>query len=430
MPHWSCLVAVVALITLVTFCVDDAEAQPRGFNYDESKVPKYTLPDPLAMPGGKRVPDAATWWKSQRPIVLKQMEMHVFGAMPPALPIAHVEDHGLDENALGGKGRRKEVTLYFKKDRTGPAVNVLIFLPPKSSKAKGPYPAFLGYNFNGNHTVHADPKIRKSNVWPRKAGSSPSVPDDSTRGRSASRWQVEKILERGYALVTIYYGDVDPDFYDGFKNGVHALYPKYQDRADNWTSIGGWAWTLSRVLDHLETDDLIDAKRVSVIGHSRLGKTSLWAGATDPRFALVISNNSGCGGAALARRRFGETVKRINTSFPHWFTKLHKQYNDNEDKMPVDQHYVMALIAPRPLYVASAERDSWADPKGEFLATVAATPVYKLLGKEGMPATEWPAVGKPVHGTIGYHIRVGKHDVTAFDWEQYLDFADKHLGGK
>jgi len=346
--------------------------------------------------------------------------------MPGPPEHLEVEVAGFDQQGLDGKAIRKEVILYFTEDRSGPAVNVLLLMP-RGEKHAPPYPCFLAYNFNGNHTIHPDPGIRKSRVWPRRSGSAPQVPGDETRGASASRWAVETILSRGYALATVYYGDVDPDFYDGFENGVHALYPKLQERGDNWTSIGAWAWGLSRVLDYLETDKAVDQRKVAVMGHSRLGKTSLWAGATDQRFALVISNNSGCGGAALARRRYGETVKRINTSFPHWFCQNHKKYNDNEAALPVDQHMLIALIAPRPVYIASAAEDRWADPRGEFLSAKFAQPVYQLFGKEGLPADAMPEVNHPVSGTIGYHLRTGKHDVTDYDWEQYLRFADKHL---
>ena len=346
--------------------------------------------------------------------------------MPPARKFDRVDNNEVATDALGGQGMRKEVTLQFRQNRGGPKIHVLILMP-QLTKEIGPFPAFLGYNFSGNHTVHADGKIRKSKVWGYQAGGEPQRPDDSTRGTSASRWQVEKIISRGYALVTVYYGDVDPDFDDGFQNGVHTLYPEYQHRDDNWASIGAWAWGLSRVLDYLEAEKSIDANRVALVGHSRLSKTSLWAGANDERFAMVVSNNSGCGGAALARRRFGETVARINSSFPHWFCTNHKKYNNNEDAMPVDHHQLIALIAPRPAYVASAVEDQWADPHGEFLLCVGADPVYRLLDTEGLPAKKWPEVNQPVHGGIGYHVRAGKHDVTEFDWQQYLDFADQHL---
>ena len=417
------LVAVVCAFALVrVFGQNNA-------NYDEGKVGVFRLPDPLVLESGEKVRNGSDWSGKRRPELLRVFEQQVYGKSPERPQGLRFEVFEEDKKALGGKATRKQVRIYFS-EKAEPKMDLLIYLP---NDRKGPAPAFLGLNFAGNHTVHSDPGIRLSTSWMRNSREDlvqNNRATEASRGTSARRWPVEKILEAGYALATAYYGDIDPDFHDGFKNGVHPLFYKEGQSAptpDEWGSIGAWAWGLSRALDYLEKEKEIDAKKVAVMGHSRLGKTSLWAGAQDERFAIVISNNSGCGGAALSRRNYGETVQRINSSFPHWFCGNFKQYDSNDNPPPVDQHQLLALIAPRPVYVASAEEDQWADPRGEFLSAKHASPVYELLGKEGLPAKEMPGVNEPVMGTIGYHIRTGKHDVTDYDWEQYIKFADKHL---
>ena len=425
LKFWLIAICVVALSFVVI------RGQTFQANYDESKVGNFKMPDPLKMENGETVITPQMWFEKRRPELMRLFEKEVYGRGPGKPQTISFEKTSEDKNALGGKATRKEISIYFTKDKSGPHIDVLMYVPNVTRTA---VPAFVGLNFDGNHTVNADPAIKITENWVmnnRENGVADHKAKAEMRGASGSRWQVEKIIGRGYALATAYYGDIDPDFDDGFQNGVHPLfYKKDQTKpaADEWGSIAAWAWGLSRILDYLETDKEIDAKKVAVMGHSRLGKTALWAGATDERFAITISNDSGCGGAALSKRIFGETVGRINSSFPHWFCGNFKKYNENEAALPVDQHELIALIAPRPVYVASAQEDTWADPKGEFLGAKLAEPVYKLLGTSGLPAEEMPAVNQPVMGQIGYHIRTGKHDVTDYDWEQYLNFGDKHFG--
>ncbi len=397
-------------------------------NYDESKIPRYVLPELLKDQDGTVIESAEQWERIRRPVILRDFQQRVYGEAPSDPESIRYRVDRVIQRALNGQATQKEIVISFSDRPDGPQMTVLLFVPAPGNQ---PAPAFLGLNFGGNHTIHSSPDISVTSSWVRNdegAGIKDNRASSAHRGRAAGRWPVEQILQRGYALVTAYYGDIDPDFDDGFKNGVHSLYhaEKKPDRHE-WGSISAWAWGMSRIMDYLEQDSDIDEARVAVIGHSRLGKTSLWAGARDRRFAMVISNNSGCGGAALSRRQFGETIGRINTSFPHWFCDNFSWYISREGLMPIDQHMLVALAAPRPIYVASATEDRWADPKGEFLAAREATPVYRLYGLEGIEAEELPEPDQSIGGHIGYHIRTGAHDLKLFDWERYLDFADRHF---
>lgn len=395
-------------------------------NYDEAKVPKFDLPNPLIMENGKPVKTAGMWQKQRRPQLLHLFEKYVYGKAP--VPPEGITYEVLEESdkALDGKAIRKQVRIKFPEGPEGPFLDLLVYIP---KQAAPPVPCFLGLNFGGNHATTEDPAVLLSKNWipNRMPGVENNQATEQARGASKSRWPYKEVLERGYAVATMYCGDIDPDFDDNFQNGVHRLYRAADApiAPEDWGTISAWAWGLSRGLDYLQSDGNVDGDHVIVLGHSRLGKTALWAGASDPRFALVISNNSGCGGAALSRRAFGETVARINTSFPHWFNDNFTQFNGEENKIPVDQHELVSLIAPRPVLVASAEDDQWADPRGEFLSCLYADPVYRLLGTDGLPVDKMPPVDEPVlNGRIGYYIRSGKHDITLRDWMWFADFAD------
>ncbi len=389
-------------------------------------------PDPLVCVDGSKVEDAAGWTGKRRGELLELFRREMYGAAPPPRALAvEARESG---PALGGAAVRKQWRLRYG-DGQAQGVEVLAYLPaPKAGAVRAPTPVFLALNFQGNHTVSADPEVRVASCWVRN---NPALKVKDHRATAASRggvqerWPVAALVARGYGLITACYGDIDPDFDDGFENGVHgALEPPSEGprRDDAWGSIGAWAWGLSRILDSLEADPDVDARRVAVLGHSRLGKTALWAGAQDERFWMVLSNNSGCGGAAYSRRREGETVAAITKRFPHWFCRTFRSYADREDALPLDQHLLLALCAPRPVYVASAEKDAWADPLGEFLSARGADSVYRLLCGDGLPATSQPALDVSSQGRIGYHLRAGKHDLLLADWVHYMDFADRHRG--
>ncbi|HWL51817.1 MAG TPA: acetylxylan esterase [Chthoniobacteraceae bacterium] len=396
-------------------------------NFDEAKVPPYRLPEALVCNDGQRVDSPELWREKRRPELLRLFETHVYGRMFPKVPI---EARTVEESAqaLGGRATRRQVEIRFP-GTPGPVLHLVIYFP---NAAAQPAPCFLGLNFNGNHAAFDDPAIPLSSAWMRTEA--PGVVEnratEASRATQTSRWPVETIIGRGYALATLCYGDLDPDYDDGFQNGVHPMFftPGAARCGDDAGAITAWAWGLSRVMDYLETVERIDPARVCVTGHSRLGKTALWAGACDERFALVVSNNSGCGGASLNRRNFGETLHILSNVRPHWFNENCRNRSLDAEAVPVDQHQLIGLIAPRPVFVSSAEDDPGADPKGEFTSAFHADDVYRLLGTDGMAAEAMPPVNQPVLSRIGYYVRSGKHDINLQDWTTHLDFADAHLG--
>lgn len=362
------------------------------------------------------------WEQIHRPVIFRFFEEEVYGKLPSRQIPMHFEVLDDTPQALNGLARRKQVAIHLQ--GLAHPILLLIYLP---AEAAGPVPLFLAMNFTGNHQTHPDEQILVS----VNAPSGEALKNTPPRGASASRWPIELILQRGYGFATLYRGDVDPDFDDGFRNGIHPLFYRagQQHPAPNeWGTISAWAWGLSRAMDYLDTDAAVDASRVALLGHSRLGKTALWAGARDRRFALVVSNASGCTGAALAIRKKKESVAAINKRFPHWFCDNYNRYSENEEAMRVDQQGLIALIAPQPVYVASAAEDQYADGLGEYLAARRASPVYELYGLKGLQQDSLPPIHTPLHeGAVGFHIRAGKHDLTRYDWGMFLDFADRHL---
>lgn len=407
------------LYTIVLFlAIVDVHGQHP--NYDETKAGTAALPEILVSDDGKRISSAKQWENTRRKEILTKFEQHVYGRIPGRPAEMHFEVVEQSREALNGKAIRIQARVYFDKARKIAPLNVLIYLPA----GKKNVPVFTGLNFNGNHTVHTDPAIVISDQYEKIT----PEPQRLERGSKSGRWAVEQLIADGFGIATAWYEELEPDHKNGFKTGIRTtLDTELKIDQNEWGALAVWAWGLHRMVDFLETIPEVDASRIALVGHSRLGKAALWSAANDSRFALVISNNSGEGGAALSRRNFGETVERLNTNFPHWFIGEYKSYNDAETKLPVDQHMLLALIAPRPLYVASASEDLWADPKGEFLSAVHAGEAYKLYGRKGLESSQQPGPDVSVGNTISYHVRTGKHDITPEDWKHYAAFAKQQL---
>ena len=414
---------------------------------DEKLVPAYTLPSALDLPGNTRIRNAGEWSNKRRQEVLELFKNEMYGQIPPRPDHLEFEVLSCKEGALNGLALRKEVRITCSMNNGQKhAFDLLLYLPLGAQK---PVPVFAGLNFKGNHacTVEEDVTMTPVRFNDGRFATAeealafygkekmltvrnPAFYAPEQRGCQAGRWCFEELVKRGYGAVTACYEDICPDGANGWEFSALSLFEDLTGHVGyhpRYTAIGAWAWGLSRIMDYLESCPEVEASRVAVHGHSRLGKTALWTGATDPRFKLVISNDSGCGGAAVSRRAYGENWLVICNYFPHWFVTASRKYMGNEDQMPFDQHWLISLMAPRPVAVASATEDQWADPRGEFLSALNAREVYALFGSQGLPENEMPPAGKFLTGDVSYHLREGKHDQTPEDWAHYLEIADIYL---
>ena len=400
--------------------------------HSEAEVPPYTSYDPLQSSAGPAIKTQADW-QHERAGNLALLQREMYGFTPGGdLHLLVIAKDRSDE-ALGGKAVRWQVTLAPSDAEGAPAIHLLVYLP---AHASAPVPVFLGLNYAGNQSITADPSVHLGTVWiadpQNRLVLRPQIATEASRGESRSEWPIDLLLQRGYGFATVYDGDLEPDFDGGAAHGFRSLPQLAQPGVpadQRWAAIGVWAWGLSRSLDALAAIPGVDRQNVIVIGHSRLGKAALWAAAQDTRFAAAISNESGKGGAALMRRNFGETIEHLNVRFPYWFDQRFRKYTGKQQDLPFDSSLLLALIAPRPLFVASAAGDASLDATGEFLATKAAGPVYQLYGNVGVPTGSMPPLGDVIGRRLRYYVRAGKHDMTSEDWSKYLNFADELVRG-
>jgi hypothetical protein len=382
------------------------------------------IPDALTMFNGKPVESKMEWVKKRRPELKELFQHYEYGYFPRPAKIKTSIDH-VDQNFFGGKATLKLATISFKK-QNAPQLHLMLVIPNQRTK---PAPVFLGLNFSGNHSLVSDPNVPIPVEWmnDKYPGVKNHQATEAGRGKLADVWAIEQSIDRGYAVATIFAGEIQPDITNA-TTGVRTAFRGSKNPDEDWGTIAAWAWGLQRAVDFLEKEKAIDKKKIAVVGHSRLGKAAMLAGAFDERIALVIPLQAGCGGTSPARGKIGESVKRINTSFPHWFCDEFKKFNDEPERLPFDQHCLIAMCAPRPVLLSNATEDTWANPEGQFEMLKAADKVYRLLGAEGVASQEMPKVGQLMNSTLGYFIRPGKHSMTTLDWKAFLDFADKHFG--
>lgn len=393
-------------------------------NYDEALVGTYTLPDPLMMVNGAKVKSAKDWNKKRRPEIVSLIEKYQYGKCPPkpADMSFNVFDKGTP--VFGGKAIRKQVTVYFTKDTSNYKMDLLIYIPANSTK---PVPLFFNVSFSANMSAVDDPGIKQGMVWGRDGKKTPA----SARG-GFGRMNIDQFLSEGIGVATVYYGDIEPDFAKGVSYGIRGYYLKQGQKypaPDEWGAIAAWSWGLSRAMDYFETDKSIDSKKVALFGVSRIGKTVLWTGARDTRFGMVIASCSGEGGAAVARRNYGETIRHMSdsTRYFYQFCGNYANYGKNPAEWPVEANLLVSLLAPRPLLLQTGDTDFWSDPKGEFVAAVGAEPVYNLLGKKGLGTTGMPAAGKPILNDLGYYMHAGGHGALPADYPVFIKFIKMHF---
>ena len=412
------LLAAALLLTTVS-------GQHRPSNFDERRVGDVHLPELGAV-------DVASWNETRRPELLRAFTEHVYGRVPDGFGEVRLRDVGVCADAFDGLATRKLVHLDLPALPAWPGLEVLVYLPNDLPEHRAtPVGCFVALNFYGNHAIADDAGVPPSQRWIDVDG---TLVDhhatERSRGSDRRHWPLRDLFARGFALVTAYYGDVEPDRPDGWREGLRGLLaerrPETLAGEAAWGAIAAWAWALSRLADVAAREPRIDARHLAVLGHSRLGKAALWAGAQDTRFALVVANESGEGGAALMRRDFGQTTAELVEEFPHWFARRYAGYADHETDCPVDAHELIALIAPRLAYVASAAGDDWGDPKGEFLGARCAEPAWRIHGLVGLGIDAQPAVDTPVGDHVGYHVRHGEHELQRYDWLQFLAFAERH----
>jgi len=423
-PKFFILLIAVCLVQIPAMAQNTpTEVAGIPINYDESKVPNYTLPDPLVLSNGEKVIDSTTWNNERRKEILSLFETEQFGKVPDR---HHISFKVFENGTLvfNGQAIRKQVWIYFTEDTSRYKADLLIYLPAKTEQ---PAPLLLKIGFSPNCLTIDDPGIRQSEIWNREGKRIPA-----SEGRSFGFFDVEKFISKGIGVATIYYGDIEPDFPEGIKYGIRGYFLKPDQKypaPDEWGAISAWSWGLSCVMDYLETDQMINSQQLALYGVSRLGKTVLWTGARDERFGMVIASCSGEGGAALSRRQYGETIKHMihPTRYFYQFCCNRAKYADNPDSCPIDAHMLIALMAPRPLLLQTGDTDNWSDPKGEFVAAVAAEPVYELFGKKGLGTALWPAAGTPILNDLGYFMHSGGHGPLPADYEIFIDFIMMHF---